>query len=428
MNNLQLGKRLKELRMEKAKRMGVRKIPQHEVAKHLNVTKSAYASWEVGRTLPHVGYLLQLATYFDVTTDYLLAHKRDDQIILNDQTILSWTQTRPVKTENEAKGIHAWQLLTHIDPRKDAGIKSIGIELDITSSLEKELEKLVKDVTYTNLIEINHIAHDQQLSNQIQNKYKFLQDARVVSVPKAAPEFYKKMLVGEMARTYFTQFIRPGMKVGLAGGSSVSHFVYALRRGDCQSITVYPLAASPVASEAIAALEANTLVGTLACRHEGYNVQGYTLQYSSKSPGYEEDNAMQWGLTQRILNKAKGIDIGFIGVGSMKHKLMPIDFFWDNYKIAQELKEAGAVGDILFNYFDKDEKPIKSRLDNLVCAIELSDMAQIVQAGTPIVILAAGEGKAPITRIAVERRYANVLIIDEQLAKELLDNHGSTSG
>ncbi len=411
MNKLQLGKRLKELRMEKAKRDGV-KIPQREVAEYLNVTTSAYASWEVGRTLPHIGYMLQLATFFEVTIDYLLGHKREDEIIRDKQSILSWTQTGTCRNKNEENGILAWQLLA-----RGESIECIGSKLGITASLEKELEKLVKDVTYTNLIEIKHIAHDQQLSNQLLNAYDFLQGVRVVSVPETVPQFYKKMLIGEMARSYFTEFIRPGMHVGLAGGSSVSQFVYALRRGDCQSITVYPLAVSSVASDAIAHLEANTLVGTLASRHEGYDIQGYTLQYSSKTSGYKEHDARQRAKTQWILNKAKGIDIGFIGVGRMQHKL--IDRFSD-HEILQELEEKGALGDILFNYFDKHGNLVRSKLKNLVCAIELSDINQIVHARTPIVILASGENKAPIIHIAIKKRLANALIIDEHLANALL--------
>lgn len=57
---------LKDIRIKK-------KVSQTEIAKKLNVTRSAYSSWETGRFIPNQKNLEQLANYFDVDVEYFEA-------------------------------------------------------------------------------------------------------------------------------------------------------------------------------------------------------------------------------------------------------------------------------------------------------------------------------------------------------------------
>lgn len=59
-----LGKKIKELRNEKG-------ITQEQLAKELNVTRSAVGLWEVDNTDPDIKNIIAIAKYFDVTTDFL---------------------------------------------------------------------------------------------------------------------------------------------------------------------------------------------------------------------------------------------------------------------------------------------------------------------------------------------------------------------
>ncbi len=56
--------RLKELRTEK-------NISQVEIAKLLNMSKMAISHWEKGHSEPSIDQLKQLATFFDVSIDFL---------------------------------------------------------------------------------------------------------------------------------------------------------------------------------------------------------------------------------------------------------------------------------------------------------------------------------------------------------------------
>ena len=62
---MQLGKRIKELRIEN-------NLTQEELAEQLGVSFQAVSRWENDLTYPDITLLPILANMFDVTTDYLL--------------------------------------------------------------------------------------------------------------------------------------------------------------------------------------------------------------------------------------------------------------------------------------------------------------------------------------------------------------------
>ncbi len=57
--------KLKELRLEKG-------ITQTTLAKELGISQAGIAKWETGDRSPDIEYVVIIAKYFGVTTDYLL--------------------------------------------------------------------------------------------------------------------------------------------------------------------------------------------------------------------------------------------------------------------------------------------------------------------------------------------------------------------
>lgn len=62
---MEFAKRLKELRMEKG-------MSQMDLAVATNLSQSAIAKWELGKTEPTAAALIKLAAFFGETTDFLL--------------------------------------------------------------------------------------------------------------------------------------------------------------------------------------------------------------------------------------------------------------------------------------------------------------------------------------------------------------------
>lgn len=49
-----------------------RGITQSELAKRIGITRSAVNSWEMGLSVPSTHYIVEIALFFGVSTDYLL--------------------------------------------------------------------------------------------------------------------------------------------------------------------------------------------------------------------------------------------------------------------------------------------------------------------------------------------------------------------
>jgi len=62
--------RLLELRTEK-------ELSQRQMAKLLNISQGTYNNWENGNTQPSIEQLIQLATFFGVSVDFLIGFSDD---------------------------------------------------------------------------------------------------------------------------------------------------------------------------------------------------------------------------------------------------------------------------------------------------------------------------------------------------------------
>ena len=57
-------------------------LSQTQLAKRLNITRSSVCAWEQGLSCPTAQYLIELATLFRVSTDYILGLSTEQTINL----------------------------------------------------------------------------------------------------------------------------------------------------------------------------------------------------------------------------------------------------------------------------------------------------------------------------------------------------------
>ncbi len=59
-------------------------LTQSQLAKKLNITRSSVNAWEMGISAPSTQYIVELAKFFNITTDFLLGVSNKQVIPIDD--------------------------------------------------------------------------------------------------------------------------------------------------------------------------------------------------------------------------------------------------------------------------------------------------------------------------------------------------------
>ena len=149
--------------------------------------------------------------------------------------------------------------------------------------------------------------------------------------------------------------------------------------------------------------------------------EGYLLPLAAIERSAEEaKRALQRHGISGVLSLAKSAKLKVLGVGAINNTphLSKI-FGLENHEIAR-LKQAGAVGDILGNFIDKEGQVIVSADCPTALAIPLSEL----NAGHSLVI-AGGLEKTDVLRAALKGGYITDLVTDIASAEHILNGDHS---
>lgn len=131
--------------------------------------------------------------------------------------------------------------------------------------------------------------------------------------------------------------------------------------------------------------------------------------------GESRDVLMQQDVFASVIDRIRAADAVALAVGGMEQSLLLKDALPSGVTV-QELKRAGAVGDILGYFLDRDGTSIDHPVNGLQVGIGLADLDTI-----PNVILAGGgPHKTKIIRAVMQLGCVDALITDEQTARALL--------
>jgi len=415
----EFAERIRRLRAERG-------LTQEEAAEALDVATGTYAAWEQGKSAPRLEGLLALADYYDTSTDYLLERVEPIPSCLEERGVrwrLAWSEPRP-------EHVVAADILHRLI--KGDSINAVARSLDVGPN---DVERCVRDLVFHDRVSIQQVGRDDQLEAQIKQYVRrrydgFVpRDVRVATLGHIHSRLVRFVLLGHVAKEYFREKVRPGDSVGLCGGFAVSRMLYALERGECPAgIRVLPVAVSPVFE--MADVSANSLVGALAYRHHGLGVAARELPVTFEDSADQQLSPSR-RIANRILEEARTVDFVFMGAGAPGTGALAKDiadergdYLWLAGIDLSEIQErSNPVGNILYHLVDEEGSPLpdfQERNEQLVCSIGLGGLKRLVNAGKRVVLIALGADKAKVTSAAIQGGYANVLIVDDDLAHALL--------
>ncbi|HEX9446528.1 MAG TPA: sugar-binding transcriptional regulator [Dongiaceae bacterium] len=116
-----------------------------------------------------------------------------------------------------------------------------------------------------------------------------------------------------------------------------------------------------------------------------------------------------------VIDRAKNVDTALLSVGdlSMKSLMVRLTPVKDHIR---DLQKAGAVGDILGHFLDRDGNVIDHPLNQRVIGLAFADLDHIER----VVLASGGLHKLDILRAVLQRRLIHVLIVDETTAQHLV--------
>ena len=132
--------------------------------------------------------------------------------------------------------------------------------------------------------------------------------------------------------------------------------------------------------------------------------------------GVDRATFLAQDIYQSHLKKCLKADAALLVVGDITEQSYIVKYGLPKDITPANLRKAGAVGDLLGRYLDKDGNEIDHPINNRTAGVELKELAKIPNK----ILIAAGKHKVPIIRAVAKRGDIDTLITDDVTAECLL--------
>jgi deoxyribonucleoside regulator len=300
--------------------------------------------------------------------------------------------------------------VAHMYYEEGATQSQIADEIGVSRSL---ISKYLAKARELGIVEI--IIHDETIHpfRQLEGKIERMYGLReVVCVPNLGNESSKSRL-GAAASKYLLRVIRDGQTIGISSGTTLHEVAKALPTNQhFPSVTFVPIVGG-MGNERVD-IHANHIVAKFA---ENLQAQ-YRLLHAPVMVDSKEarDIFMRQTSIQEIFAMGEKSNIAIVGIGATpEHSTMVHSYLGQEQ--TEYFDDTDVVGDICYNFINKEGKPSSSSWNERVISLELEKLREI-----PLVVgVACGLEKVKSIRAALEGKLVHVLITDEQTAKALLD-------
>jgi deoxyribonucleoside regulator len=289
--------------------------------------------------------------------------------------------------------------------------QEIADELGVTRSL---VSRLLTEARETGIVEI--IVHypwrtNSALETELISQFG-LKAARVLVRENKS---FEEMLsgLGVLAAEFFLSILDVSSVVGISWGSGLYHLVRAIRPRSMPKVEVVQLmgGSGTETHSIIGPLLAPMLANSLDC----------TCRYLHAPLVCETENAKAAFLEERSIREtlalAQKADIALVGIGSTNPDLYnPLRLGYVGLDDLRIMREQGIIGDVCAQHFLLDGTVVDTDLNRRTIGVRLQDLANV-----EYVIGVAGDiRKAQAIHGALNKKYINVLITDDQAATEVL--------
>jgi DNA-binding transcriptional regulator LsrR (DeoR family) len=297
----------------------------------------------------------------------------------------------------------------YLEEKNQAEIaKTIGVTRSMIS-------RMLTEARESGIVDIRiqrPLQSDSDLESRLKEEFELV-DVRVVISSHRTGERLTRIL-GNAGAKLLARFLAPQKTLGLAWGTSISATVDAFETTDLLPVKVVQLVGAMGAHNM--EYDGHDLVARIAEKSGGeayYLNAPYLCLNSDMAKSLLETKSIR-----EAISVGKNTDVALLGVGTTSPEYS--SFYLAGYVTRRELDElrkAGAVGDVCGLHFDINGQPACDDFCDRLVSIRRQDLLSIpVRLG-----VAGGEGKAEAILGALRSKYVNVLVTDSVIARKVLE-------
>jgi DNA-binding transcriptional regulator LsrR (DeoR family) len=275
-----------------------------------------------------------------------------------------------------------------------------------------KITRFIKQAREKGIVQINIQSNNfsmLELEAALCNRYD-LKDVKVVM--SVAPRQSLQRLLARGASEWLVPRLESGITIGLGLSRTISYmpeFFKPKRKIMCDFTDIIGGITGPASS--VISMNITSQMADI-CGGKPFRLLAPSVVSSKQA--YEI--ILSEPILNEVFQKAQHCDILFQSCGGVD----PDGLLFENKSLRAEtlktLSDNGAVGDVLGHFIDIDGNPVKVPYDELIISISLEAL-QKVHLG---VLVAGGSEKTKTIHAALKAKYFNVLITDENTAREVL--------
>lgn len=232
----------------------------------------------------------------------------------------------------------------------------------------------------------------------------------VTVVPSSDNDEQQRRMIGDGAGAMLDGLITDGQCIAVGWGRTLSVSIKRLRPQQLRDGSVVSLMGGLIHGSETNTFEVSTeLAKTLGA--DCYYVTAPVYCPSAES----RDILLTHSGVNAVMERARAADIAIVSCGDLtpRTKLTTIDSIQDRLP---ELKEIGAIGEILGTFLDANGLPVDHPLNQRVIAMPPADLKSIPTS----ILISGGMYKAEIIHAILCAGYVNCLVTDEAVAEYLI--------
>jgi DNA-binding transcriptional regulator LsrR (DeoR family) len=272
--------------------------------------------------------------------------------------------------------------------------------------------RLIADARRRNEVRISISAPLAELSGieqAVQARYDI---GRVIAAPVSTAGIDPVKVIAAAAGSFVNATMRPSMTVGVGWGRTLYNSLPFIAGRTLEDFRVVSLLGGIAAARRFNPAEFAWQFAEL------FQGEGYLIPAPAIVDSPETRHALleHCGLAE-IFQMADHLDLLLVSVGSMGGLTTSYRMGHVSEAERRALVEAGAVGDVLYNFIDEDGRPVDHPVNRRIMSVDLARLRRTPER----VLVSGGPEKLPVLRGAIKALSPTVLITDEVTAATLAE-------